>query len=129
MASSGMLRHVALVRTNVSEELSVSFIGVTRFGELVTASFVPSSQIVVTLMTEALGSSETSVITRATRRNIQEDAILHNQRREYLKSYKFNIISSTIFFTILKEESKNRMFTLFSLSPQTLLQLQFHGSF
>jgi hypothetical protein len=34
MVSSGMLRHVALVRTNISEELSASFIRVTRIGEL-----------------------------------------------------------------------------------------------
>jgi hypothetical protein len=34
MASSGMLRHVALVRTDVSEELSAAFIRVTRIGEL-----------------------------------------------------------------------------------------------
>jgi hypothetical protein len=86
MSSSGMLRHVALVRTGVLEELSASFIRVTRISELgttlavtsrilcsvrrllVTASVVPSSPILVTLMKEGLSSSETSVLTRATRR-------------------------------------------------------------
>jgi hypothetical protein len=92
MVTSGLLRRVALVRTDVSEELSTSFISVTRIGELgtdagagslrsvrrllVRANVVPSSQILVALIKEVLRSSKTSVFTTATRRNIPEDTIL-----------------------------------------------------
>jgi hypothetical protein len=65
---------VALVRTDVSEELSGSIIRVTRISEL-----------------------GTSVLTRATRRNIPEDTILNSYHRENLKSYTVPV--SVLFVT------------------------------
>jgi hypothetical protein len=44
MVPSGMLRRVALVRTDVSEELSASFIRMTRIGELGTTQAVTSNR-------------------------------------------------------------------------------------
>jgi hypothetical protein len=64
MPSSGILHRVALEKTEVSEERIVFIIRVTRIGEPVT------------LMIEVISSSETSVLTTATRRTIPEDSIL-----------------------------------------------------
>jgi hypothetical protein len=44
MSSSGMLRHVDLVRIDVSEELSVSIIKVKRIGELGTTLALTSNR-------------------------------------------------------------------------------------
>jgi hypothetical protein len=51
------------------------------------ANVVPSSPILVTLMMEAIRSSETSVLARAVLGNFPEDSILHSHLREKLKSY------------------------------------------
>jgi hypothetical protein len=66
MPSYGMLCHVAIVMTDVS---------------------VNVSPILIPLITEAIGYSETSVLTRATRHNFPEDGILHSHCSENLYSY------------------------------------------
>jgi hypothetical protein len=92
--SSGLLFRVALVRTDVSEEPGASFIRVTKIGELGTT----------TLMMVAPVSSETLVLTRATRRNNPEDTILHSHRVK-----TSNLI----------ENEENYIIFLHVLNPQT----------
>jgi hypothetical protein len=70
-----MLSRVALVRTAsfIRVKYLVFLCSVRRLQ--VTASVVPSSPILVTLMKETLSSTVTSVLIRATRRNITQDTI------------------------------------------------------
>jgi hypothetical protein len=110
MSSSGMLHSVGLVRTDISVERIASIITVTRTGQigtmlavlatdtcreetrvcvrrlLVTAN-IPGSPILLAMMIGMLGSSETSVLTRATWHYIPEDGTLHSHCCENLKSY------------------------------------------
>jgi hypothetical protein len=106
MVSSGLLRRVALVRTDVSEEPGASFIRVTKIGELGTTKAATSNRR--TLRRNTPVSSETSVLTRATRRNNPEDTILHSHRRENLKSY-------TVFATFLKNVIRQLTYIIISL--------------
>jgi hypothetical protein len=59
---------------------------VTKIGELGTTQAATSNR-----HTLRRNTSETSVLTRATRRNKPEDTILHSHRRENLKSYMFQL--------------------------------------
>jgi hypothetical protein len=87
---------VTLVRTDDSVERVAYIVRVTIIGELgtlaVTSNFptsvfrflgtakvFPKSPILVTLMMEAIRSSETSVPTRATRRHIAEDGVVQSE--------------------------------------------------
>jgi hypothetical protein len=58
----------------------------SMFRLLATANVVSSSPIFVTLMMKAIRSSDMSVLTRATQRNILEDGIIYSHRHENFKS-------------------------------------------
>jgi hypothetical protein len=116
MVSSGMLRRLVLVRTDVSEELSASFIRVTRIGELGTTLAVTSNR-------RTLQRNIKSVLARATRCNIPEDIIFHSHRREYLKSYMIGLLSDGICLSLYNYNKllNSAHFSVLVLSLQTLI--------
>jgi hypothetical protein len=76
-----MLRRVALVKTDISEKRIASIIRVTRIGELGATLAVTSSR---RTLRSGLGFY------------IPEDDILHSHGHENLKSYIFNVNTSTL---------------------------------
>jgi ribosomal protein S3AE len=91
MVSSGLLRRVALVRTDVSEETGASFIRVTKIGEL--------------------GTTQAATSNRRTLRRNTEDTILHSHRRENLKSYMKNAVFWDINHSLYLTENLLRLST------------------
>jgi hypothetical protein len=124
MPSPAMLRRVALVITDVSEEQIQILCIFSQHASVAITANVPSSSILVTLMMEELNSSETSVVTRVTRRNIPGGAILHSHRRENLKSYStylvfliYKLATSTIIIIIVTEAEVHYMQPTWSREP------------
>jgi hypothetical protein len=81
---------------------------------LVTANVVPSSPIRVTLMMEALRFSETSVITRATRRNVLEDGILE---RAYVPLHMGMFSQCSVYHTSTHHSSGSRSAAIWDVTP------------
>jgi hypothetical protein len=108
-----MLRHVALVTTDIVFLHSVR--------RLLVTTNIPSSPILITLMTEELRSSETLVLTRATQRNIQEN----------LKSYIFIWVrtqNSGLFLCACPRTNPARNCILFYRCAQWFLDSQLYSS-
>jgi hypothetical protein len=90
---------------------------------LVTTNFVPGPPILVTLIIELLRSSETSTLTRATRRNMSEDDILRILRFLclccLLKSIKIKFLKCYFVVYVYRPEYKARSEALYSGHLQT----------
>jgi hypothetical protein len=113
-----ILRRVAIVITDISDESIASIISVRRIvfscsvlRLLVTSNAVLRWPILVTLMMGAILSSEISVLTRARELRILEYGIIHSHRRRNLKSF--------IYHSVSLRNAESFMYTLRSQGPNS----------
>jgi hypothetical protein len=103
---------VALIRTDVSEDRIASIFRMHECDSPTSLCLYKSLQLrsvpcshSCTLKMEAIRSSETSVLIRATRRHLPEDDNHHSYRRGNLKSYILRLCLRSIFVSQIRFDS------------------------
>jgi hypothetical protein len=92
------IAELGIVRININRSTLWRNTNSAALRLLVIANIFPTAPNLVTLMMEAMHLSETSFLTRATRRNITEDGILLNIKLMTLLCRKFYLCFGTTVF-------------------------------